>query len=142
MKHSIPLAAAGTALSLALLTSCGTAAPTASEAPAPASTPGGAPDLSLPTYSQVVSTYPAGTVLNGTVATATNVKANGVLTFAGGSLANGCGAVLSKYGPMVCYGSKLTIGDTSVTIDGTTYPPGTKLTTDKDLKLLQVSSWD
>jgi hypothetical protein len=35
MKHSIPLTAAGIALSLALLTSCGTAAPTASKAPAP-----------------------------------------------------------------------------------------------------------
>ncbi len=36
MKHSIPLTAAGTALSLALLASCGTAAPTASQAPATA----------------------------------------------------------------------------------------------------------
>lgn len=127
-------------LTLVLLLA-GCSGSTASPTAAPVSTPGGAPDLSLPTYSQVVSTYPAGTGLNGTVATVTNVNANGALTFAGGSLANGCGAVHSKYGPMVCYGSKLTIGDTSVTIDGTTYPPGTKLTTDKDLKLVQVSSW-
>jgi len=35
MKHNIPLTAAGIALSFALLTSCGTAAPTASKAPAP-----------------------------------------------------------------------------------------------------------
>ena len=34
MKHSVPLTAAGVALSLLLLASCGTAAPTASQAPA------------------------------------------------------------------------------------------------------------
>ena len=41
-----------------------------------------------------------------------------------------------------CYGAKLTVGDATVTLGGETYEPGTKLTFDKDLELIAVSSWD
>ena len=39
------------------------------------------------------------------------------------------------------YGTKITVG-IRVEIDGKTYEPGTKLTVEKDLNWIQVSSWD
>jgi hypothetical protein len=41
-----------------------------------------------------------------------------------------------------CYGTKLTVGDQPVTLEGKTYQPGTKLTVDKDLHWIEVSSCD
>jgi hypothetical protein len=39
-----------------------------------------------------------------------------------------------------CYGTKLTVKK-KVTLEGKTYKPGTKLTVDKKLKWVEVSSW-
>jgi hypothetical protein len=40
-----------------------------------------------------------------------------------------------------CYGTKITL-KVAVTLEGRNYPPGTKLTVDKDLHWVEVLSWD
>jgi hypothetical protein len=40
-----------------------------------------------------------------------------------------------------CYGTKVTL-DVADTVDGIRYPAGTKLTVDKNLDWIEVSSWD
>jgi hypothetical protein len=44
-------------------------------------------------------------------------------------------------GKWKCHGVKITIKE-DVTIDGRSYEPGAKLTIDKDLNWVEVSSWD
>jgi hypothetical protein len=88
----------------------------------------------MPTYSEVLATYPAGTELCVTDAQLTahpdgSVELSGTIWF--------------SYGKFVyqCYGTKVTIRDRS-TLDGKIYEPGTKLTVDKDLNWIEVSSWE
>ena len=40
-----------------------------------------------------------------------------------------------------CYGTKVTL-EVADTVDGVRYPAGTKLTVDKNLDWIEVSSWD
>lgn len=40
-----------------------------------------------------------------------------------------------------CYGTKIIVNK-RVTLDGKTYEPGTKMTVDKDLQWIVISSWD
>lgn len=88
----------------------------------------------LPTYSQVLNTYPANTELCQTEADIMGGDDNGL------SLS---GSISIRNGQFVyqCYGTKLTVR-VQVTLEGKTYKPGTKLTVDKDLNWIEVSSWD
>jgi hypothetical protein len=92
--------------------------------------------ISLPTYSQILETYPAGTEICQTEAHVTNVT-NGVW-----ELVNIKAIHVSNKGIVTqCYGTKITL-DEPVTLDGKTFEAGSNLTVDKDLKWIQVSSWD
>jgi hypothetical protein len=62
-------------------------------------------------------------------ADATGVKLSGKISFRNGQFV------------YQCYGTKLTVKVT-VTMDGKTYQPGTKLTVDKNLDWIAVSSWN
>jgi hypothetical protein len=96
-----------------------------------------AESTATPTYSEVVSTYPEGTEINCTDIMVSRVTPDGKWDVSGGPICSCEGTPFFK-----CYGAKITISGNSVTIDGTTYPPGTKLTVDKDLQWIEVSSWD
>lgn len=91
----------------------------------------------LPTYSQVVSTYPAGAELIGTEADIMGGDDNGLQL--GGSNMH----ISMRNGQMtyMYYGTKLTV-KARVTLEGKTYEPRAKLTVDKDLHWIAVSSWD
>jgi hypothetical protein len=83
----------------------------------------------------------------------TNVTSDGEWTFAeGGKVCPGLSELTVGEGGLTigevffggtwkCYGAKITIRE-SVTIDGQIYEPGTKLTVDKELDWIEVSSWD
>ena len=89
----------------------------------------------LPTYEEVVKTYPDGVPLCETEA-----------DIVGGNdqqLALGDGYVpIDENGDQryQCYGTKLTVRKT-VTLKGKTYQPESKLTVDKDLYWVEVSGW-
>jgi hypothetical protein len=86
----------------------------------------------LPTYEEVVKTYPEGAPLCETL---TDVMGGDdqKLLLEGGYIS------VSDYGEQQyqCYGTKLTVRK-QVTLKGKTYPPGTKLTVDKDLYWIAV----
>jgi membrane protein involved in colicin uptake len=92
--------------------------------------------LRLPKYSQVLSTYPAGTDLCSTEADIMGGDDNGVSLGGGSGVSMRNGSFVYKY-----YGTKLTVKVT-VTLGGKTYSPGTKLTVDRNLAWIAVSGWD
>jgi hypothetical protein len=91
---------------------------------------------SLPTYSEVVKTYPPGTDLCQVEVYIVDVKPEGYVFGGGSSWTEHGGKNLLK-----CYGSKVTL-EVPVSLDGKTYKAGTKLTMDKNLNWIEVSSWD
>jgi hypothetical protein len=107
------------------------------------------PTPALPSYSQVLKTYPQDAQLSCTNAEVLKVTADGQWTFAEGGkicpgksvLTVGPGGFTIGDGKWKSYGAKLTIKET-VTIDGKSYKPGTELTVDKDINWIEVSSWD
>ena len=124
--------------------------PTPTPTPVP---PTATPTPAPPTYSKVLSTYPENAELCCTDAEVSGVSSDGEWTFSGGRLcpdgsdftvAEGKTLTLpldSMFGRWKCYGAKITVRE-SVTIDGRTYETGTKLTVDRDLQWIEVSSWD
>ena len=121
---------------LALLTGCSGATSTGVSSPAPTtsavSTTSSTPTTTsvakpgLPTYSEVVATYPGGVDKCDTVVSLAGTR----ITLTAGSLLN-----------FRCYGTKITVTQ-STSIGGTTYKAGTKLTVDAKMNLVPVSSWD
>ena len=90
----------------------------------------------LPTYSEVVSTYPADATLIQTEADIVGGDDNGLELGNVVDLAMVDGQFVYK-----SYGTKLTVTAT-ITLEGKTYQPGAKLTVDKNLHWIEVSSWD
>jgi hypothetical protein len=105
--------------------------PTASRTPAP---PTATPPTALPSYSEVVNAYPAN---------ADMCKTEADLVGEDGDSFQFKGSLSIRGGQFVyqCYGTKITV-QVEVTLDGTSYAPGTKLTVDKDLEWIEVSGWD
>jgi peptidylprolyl isomerase len=90
----------------------------------------------LPTYEEVVKTYPDGVPLCETEADIVGGNDQQL------SLGGGYVAVNDDGEPRYqCYGTKLTVRK-KVTLKGKTYPPETKLTVDKDLYWIEVSGWE
>ena len=131
-------------------------APTATLAPTATFTPAlptPTPTPALPTYSEILKTYPVGVEMTCTDAEVSELTVDGDWTFTGGLICPGKSQFTVQAGGKFTvseqmmnaswksYGVKLTIKQ-AVTIDGVTYEPGTKLTVDKDLKWVVVSSWD
>lgn len=122
--------------------------PTATPAPPTAS-----PTPALPVYSEIVKTYPADAELSCTDAEVSDVTADGQWTFVSGLVCPGKSQLTVEAGGTFTtgeeffgqtwksYGARLTLKE-AVTIDGKTYQPGAKLTVDKDLNWVEVSSWD
>lgn len=87
------------------------------------------------TYSAVKASYPFGTRLCSSEVTVKSVSPDGTWNLDGNAdFVNGRTAIK-------CYGTKITLA-VPLTIKGKTYPSGTKLTVDKDLNWIAVSSWD
>ena len=103
-------------------TSTTTVAPTASST-----------ESSLPTYSEVVATYPANA---NTCDTEAVIKPGGSYSVTGGSI-----QMVNGQFRVPCYGIKVTVKQ-RVSIKGKTYVAGTKLTVDKNMELTPVSGWD
>lgn len=91
---------------------------------------------SPPTYSEVLRTYPSGVQHCKTVASIEGVGAGKENWLLNGDVEFRDNQMLVK-----CYGTKITV-NASVTIGNKTYAPGTKLTVDKDLNWIEVTSWD
>jgi len=92
----------------------------------------------VPTYSDILATYPPDADLCGSEGDLVETPDGGV------TISPGPSAVLSVVDgqfTIQCYGTKLTVKE-PVTLDGKTYEPGTKLTVDKDLQWTEVSSWN
>jgi hypothetical protein len=109
---------------LALLTGCSGATSTGVSSPAPTTSvakPG------LPTYSEVVATYPGGV----------DKCDSTVVSLAGKRFTLTAGSRLN----FRCYGTKVTVTQ-STSVGGTTYKAGTKLTVDAKMNWVPVSSWD
>ena len=110
----------------------------------------------LPTYSEIVSTYPPGVKFSCTDAevsyiTSDGITLDGIWVFASGLICDGKSQIKVDPGGTYpisetqtalwkSYGVKITVMDT-VTINGKVYQPGSLLTVDKDLNWIQVSSW-
>jgi peptidylprolyl isomerase len=93
-------------------------------------------DKTLPTYEEVVKTYPDGVPLCETEADIVGGNDQQL------SLGDGYVSVNDDGEPRYqCYGTKLTVRK-KVTLKGKTYPPETKLTVDKDLYWIEVSGWE
>lgn len=89
----------------------------------------------LPTYSEVVSTYPPGSELIKTEADILSGDDDGLQLGNVVDLAMVNGQFVYK-----SFGTKLTVRAT-ITLEGKTYQPGAKLTVDKNLHWIEVSSW-
>ena len=90
----------------------------------------------LPTYEEVVKTYPDGVPLCETEADIVGGNDQKL------SLGDGYIPINDEGEPRYqCYGTKLTVRK-KVTLKGKTYPPETKLTVDKDLYWIEVSGWE
>jgi FKBP-type peptidyl-prolyl cis-trans isomerase len=89
----------------------------------------------LPSYEEIVNSYPDGVPLCPTEADIVGGDDQG-LSLEGGSIAVNEDGV-QRY---QCFGTKLTVRK-KVTLKGKTYRPGTKLTVDKDLYWIEVSGW-
>lgn len=111
-----------------------TSEPTA--APAPTDTPN--PKANLPSYSDIIKTYPAEVELCTTEALLEGIGGDGSW------LLNGDIQIKDNQMQVKCFGTKITVnvegGD--VIIDGVVYSKGALLTVDKDLHWIEVSSWD
>ena len=108
-------------------------APTLTSIPTQMATP------SIPTYSQVVRTYAANANLCTTECTVI-AETQGEWLLEVGEGQRGIEIINNK--PQVqCYGTKVKL-NVSVIIDGKTYQAGAKLTVDKDMNWIEVSSWD
>lgn len=90
----------------------------------------------LPTYSEVVSTYPPDAALIQTEADILGGDDSGLQLGNIVDLAMVDGQFVYQ-----SYGTKLTVRAT-ITLEGKTYQPGAKLTVDKNLHWIEVSSWD
>lgn len=122
---------------LALLTGCSGATSTGVSSPAPTtsavSTTSSTPTTTsvakpgLPTYSEVVATYPGGV----------DKCDSTVVSLAGKRFTLTAGSRLD----FRCYGTKVTVTQ-STSVGGTTYKAGTKLTVDAKMNWVPVSSWD
>ena len=90
----------------------------------------------LPTYEEVVKTYPDGVPLCETEADIVGGN-DQQLSLEGGYVS------VNEEGEQryQCYGTKLTVRK-KITLKGKTYPPETKLTVDQDLYWIQVSGWE
>jgi len=90
-------------------------------------------------YSQVVNTYPPEIELCNSEAEVVDVSGTQWLL----SIPEGSNGIEIKNSvPQIqCFGAKITL-QVEVSIDGQVYPPGTKLTVDKDLNWIAVSSWE
>lgn len=86
----------------------------------------------LPTYSEVVATYPASADLCDSVA---NLTASGY-EVTGGSI-----QMRNSKFVMPCYGAKITVTQ-STSVNGKKYKVGTKLTVNRKMNLTPVASWD
>lgn len=127
---------------LSLLVGCSSSNPPAASTlesaytPSPTETPN--PSVDMPTYSEIVDTYPTGVELCKTEAMLEGISANGSW------LLNGDIQIKDNQMQVKCYGTKITVnvegGD--VIIDGALYSKGALLTVDKDLNWIEVSSWD
>ena len=89
----------------------------------------------VPTYSQVLATYPAGTKKCGTDVDITGVDGD-KLQLSIRSLSIQAGGLTIK-----CFGTKVTM-KVEAELGGTTYKAGTLLTLDKDGNWIEVSSWE
>jgi hypothetical protein len=107
-----------------------TATPTASPMPTFTPTP------AMPTYSEVVNTYPSGADLCHTEADLIEVMSDGSVRLSGKISYSDAQGMQYK-----CYGTKITMKVTG-DLDGTTFQAGALLTVDKDLNWIQVSSWN
>lgn len=127
---------------LSLLVGCSTSAPPAASTleptftPAPTDTPN--PKANLPTYSEIIKTYPAGVELCTTEASLEGIGGNGSW------LLNGDIQIKDNQMQVQCYGTKITVnvegGD--LVLDNVMYSKGALLTVDKDLNWIEVSSWE
>lgn len=127
---------------LSLLFGCSTSAPPAASTleptftSVPTDTPN--PKASLPTYSEVIKTYPAGVELCTTEASLEGIGGNGSW------LLNGDIQIKDNQMQVQCYGTKITVnvegGD--LIINNVMYSKGALLTVDKDLNWIEVSSWE
>src|ERR1035437_278793 len=86
----------------------------------------------LPTYSEVVATYPASVSKCDSVAN---------LTAKGYEVTGGIIQIKNSEIVMPCYGAKITVTQ-STSIKGKTFKVGTKITVDAKMNLTPVSSWD
>lgn len=120
-----------------MATSTPTAIPTPTLAPTQisTSTPTSTPTRTgPPTYSQVLKTYPRDVSLCRTDAF---VEAE----YGEDWLISGTVEIANGQEQIQWYGTKITL-KIPITLEGRNYPPGTKLTVDKDLHWIEVSSWD
>jgi len=94
----------------------------------------------VPTYSDILATYHSGVELCRTEAVIVEVNEDQILF----DIPPGAfGMEILNFEPQYrCYGAKLIVGERPVTLGGETYEPGTKLTLDKNLEFVAVSSWD
>jgi len=134
-----------------LISSCSTFAQAAPTVTSVSSTPTLVPPT-LPTYSEVVSTYPPGVEYSCTDAEVSYITSDGgIWVFASGLICDGQSQIKVDPGgtypisetqtaPWKSYGVRITVMET-VTINGKIYQPGSLLTVDKDLNWIQVSSW-
>ncbi|HEX7505828.1 MAG TPA: FKBP-type peptidyl-prolyl cis-trans isomerase [Polyangia bacterium] len=90
----------------------------------------------LPTYEEVVKTYPEGVPLCATEADIVGGNDQQLSLGDGYIPSNADGEPRYQ-----CYGTKLTVRK-KVILKGKTYPPETKLTVDKDLYWIEVSGWE
>jgi FKBP-type peptidyl-prolyl cis-trans isomerase len=93
------------------------------------------PAKPIPTYEEVVRTYPDGASLCETEAEIVGGD-DQQLSLKGGHIS------VSDFGQQQyqCYGTKLTVRE-KVILKGKTFQPGAKLTVDKDLYWIEVSGW-
>ncbi|MBW8010969.1 MAG: hypothetical protein FVQ83_06970 [Chloroflexi bacterium] len=106
------------------------APPTATPLPTQTPTP-----IGPPSYSEVVAAYPEGTDLCISDYSVVEVLPDGQWSLQG-TLEFSSGGTLLE-----CFGVKVTL-EVPVTLYGTTFPPGTKLTLDKDFNWIEVSDFD
>jgi hypothetical protein len=98
-----------------------------------AATTAGTTGSDLPSYSQIVATYPHTADLCDTEA---NIKPDGSYDVTGGSL-----QMINNEIQVPCYGIKITVLN-PMSIHSKTYEAGAKFTVDAHKRLTPVSSWD
>ena len=138
-------------VTIAVLVSSGCAAQSATPLPTPSPLP--TPVPTLPSYSAVISTYPAGVKMCAKMgdwfqgAMGFNVTCDDVVRFGGAGKKPGqVVAHIGTTGIEVSadvfqdYGVKVEV-DVATSLGSTTYPVGAKLTVDNGLNWMQVSSW-